>query len=871
MKKKIPRLLGEFRLSFPTFSHLPKLFREFKAEGFKNLNARQKLDRISSSLLGLIQKQKAPCFLLPAVLDFIQRVNRLRVTEPYYIAHFELWLNQFSRLSPEENAEVRAKIMGKWIPRDAYQEIFPIGMGKIYPGSHYVTAHGSPDLDTTVASFWGWTDAFCARVAENLHIWNVPDGPPSANVEIGILFHQILGKNVFHALAKTRTSLALSAFDLLTQKGVIRQDIQAPLSSDYERMRAVVLVDEQGYFLGDWRDFDVEAVRHVIVLLNGCLRWYQSALHVMLISLFSKEALASKDLPAFLTSIFQMRIEECDPAKEFTPTLRGYVDGYLKKVLGVRQGLACTFEEFAHAMKALSLFEFAEFIDFLKSLQKSPLFDPAGFLIENRPRLFNMLEKVIKALESAVLEVRRYVDRLDVALKIKTEVFRHPMHSVSMRAEVDEIRNQMRSYRHLTVTLPDEHGRSHPLGVIYSEEIHKPILGTVSLRDFCNREETKIPSYFEVISAIDHHKSQLQTSHAGMFLVADAQSSNVLCAEQAFRMQDQFPTGQDDKRGLQAQLKELGKKAHTPANNRLLQKVLKRLQALDRRGSHFIDAGRLYLEYLHYVFAILDDTDLLAKVSKRDVLCMAELLNRLKSLTAGREVEIIALDDLPEDAHFAAAAAQRILQHRDTYSLYKKAYLAKEKSVEKNILACAKGKQHNLFTDTKEQNGCARVGQTKLFARNVSPYAHAAPRIRTRWVKGVTEAWLKKPEADLHMHMISTIAGAEEVYKGKQGVYAHQDELWIWIPFTESSIEHLQHFLNLFRASPQVVDNDFTLALTRSKHREYNQIFQESFLPIAQKVLLEKETLPIAILRYNAGTINSRKGMISPYLPKLVE
>ena len=37
----------------------------------------------------------------------------------------------------------------------------------------------------------------------------------------------------------------------------------------------------------------------------------------------------------------------------------------------------------------------------------------------------------------------------------------------------------------------------------------------------------------------------------------------------------------------------------------------------------------------------LDDTDLLTKISRVDVECMASLLNRLKSLTMKKEVEIV--------------------------------------------------------------------------------------------------------------------------------------------------------------------------------------------------------------------------------------
>ncbi len=197
--------LGDFKISFQKFENLPRIFKEFQSKEFQRLNDKQKHERVSHVLCDLILKAKTPCFLLSAVLDYIDQINAIKVIEPYAFFHFELWLNQFSHLSEAENALVRAKITGKWVPRDEFQILFPIGMGKVYPGSHFVTAHGSPDLDTTVASFWGWVDAFTARVAQGLHLWNVPGGAPAAQIEIGLLFNQMFGDGVFDLLAKTRT------------------------------------------------------------------------------------------------------------------------------------------------------------------------------------------------------------------------------------------------------------------------------------------------------------------------------------------------------------------------------------------------------------------------------------------------------------------------------------------------------------------------------------------------------------------------------------------------------------------------------------------------------------------------------------------
>ena len=477
---------------------MEEVFSEFHTDEFHRLHDRQKNHRVNTILLELIQKAKQPAFLLSAVIDYIDRVNKEKILDHYNFSTFELWLNQFSGLSQSENLAVRGYIVGKVIPRDEYQVFFPIGMDKTYPGSHFVTAHNSPDLDTTVASFWGWVDAFGARVSEGLHLWNVPGGPPISQIEIPLLFEQIFGEGIFTYAAKTRTSLGLSSLELLNQKGVIKKRTsESSLNIDFERnQNAIVLVDEWGYYLGDWRNFDMEGVRQIILLLNQCLRWFENSLHIKIISFFAKENLTHKDVEPFIRSIFGTRIVDSEPVKEFTEKQKNHVEDYLVKVLGVKKGLNSTFEEFAQGMKFLSIFEFQEFIDLVEALHRSPLFDKSGFLIENRPRIFNTLEQMIKGLDKAIQSVRKFVETLDVCLNIKTQVFGYQPQVISYRADVEEVRSKMGNYPYLTVTTADRQGRLIPLGVVHASDLHKPILGTVTLRDFCNREETKIPFLF---------------------------------------------------------------------------------------------------------------------------------------------------------------------------------------------------------------------------------------------------------------------------------------------------------------------------------------------------------------------------------------
>lgn len=867
-------LLGNHTLSLTKFQGLERLLSDLQTHEFKQLGEKQKSEQIHQLLYKLIDDAPEPCFLLAAVIDFIDKVSESKILETCSFAHFELWLNQFSGFTPEENYRIRGKIVGKWVPRDAYQTLFPVAMGKTYPGSHYVTAHNSPDLDTTVASFWGWVDAFGAKVSEGLHIWNVPSGPPSSQVEIGFLFDNIFGPSIFDHLTKTRTSLALSGIDLMSQKGVVKKHLsETTFSIDPERnQNAVIIVDEQGYFLGDWRNFDVEGVRQVIMLLNNCLRWFESHLHIQLTSLFAKEKLSRKDLPSFAQAIFGMQIAECDPVKEFTEKQKKHLDAYLMKVLKVEKGIYSTYEEFALSMQKLQISEFQEFIQLFASLASSSIFDSSGVILENRPQIFHYLEKIIRGLEKAIQSVKDYVDRLGVALHIKKDVFGYTTQVVSYRAEVEEIRSKMGNYPYLTVTSSDREGRQIPLGVIHSLDVHKPVLGTVSLRDFCNRDETKIPSYFEVISVIDHHKTALATLATPTAFISDQQSSNSIVAEKAFEINDAFSLGGRDLSKVDAEVKALEKDMASLSSKRLLQRLLQKQLVAAKKAHYFIDPSREYLEYLHCLYAILDDTDLLSKVSYRDVLCVASLLNRMKSIALGKEVEIISFDDLPRNETFVSSAAKRILQNLDMYSLYRKIYHLKEENVENNLRICVKGEPSSIFSDTKEQNGCCRVGQTKMFSKNFPSFFKHAPEIRALWYVEAKEFHRERNEFDLHMHMISTIPGAEDVFAGTEGKYAHKDELWIWIPSEEQAIEHLKSFLNAFRMVPAFVDNELEVEFLGDNSKELDQIFNESFLPIPRKSLAsdKKISIPIAVLRYKAGTINSRKAMISPYLPKLI-
>lgn len=817
--------LGDHKITIRLFDGLDEIIRELK--GLKHLADRKKSEKVNQILLSLIQREPEPCFLLSAVLQFIERIDREQILHHYTFTSFELWLNQFSGLSFEENYRVRAKIVGKWIERGDYQTLFPIGMGKIYEGTHFVTAHKSPDLDTTIASFWGWMDAFAARVSDGLHIWNLPDGPPASQIEIEWIFRDLFGEGVFSHLPKNRTILNLTGNDLMSQRGFQKMTYADSIANiDHDRnLNSVVIVDDKGYFLGDWRATDVEGVRQVIILLSSCLRWFENNLHLNLISLFAREKLFLNDIAPMLRRLMEMKLQNCEPGLEFSNKQAKQVDDFLKLVLGMKKGLGSNFEELADLLCQMGHVPFGGVEGLIAKMEKAELFDAKGKLVDERPKLFTFLEEVVKGLHLGITQIRNRLERIDIAMRTKEEVFGHRPTIVTVRSDVDEIREKMTNYSSLTVVYPDK-DRFYPVGVIQAADLRRNFLGTVSLRDFCNRDEMGIPEYLEVISVIDHHKTDLNTYAPPMATLSDAQSSNTLVAQKAFEIND-----------------------------------------ANRKKPHYIHPEREFIEYLHFLYGIIDDTDLLSKVSSIDVQCIATLLNRLKSLSRGKKSEIIDLSDLPRDRRFARKAAERILMNEDMYSLYRKVYQYRGKEVEKNLTLCAKNEPSNLFADTKEQNGCCRVGQTKLFASNIRHFEKIVKNIQQAWLHKAMKVHKEKPEIDLHIYMTSTIVNAEEVYKGTVGKYKHKDQMWIWIPKQELAIEHLKSFLNSFQRSSGLKNNPLQVEFLGSNADELAAIFKESFFDVPQKKV--KKNLPIAVIKYRAGSLNSRKAMVSPYLPVL--
>lgn len=854
--------LGDIQFSPRDFSG--DVYKEIATESFKKLGSFQKHERVNQILFEAIQKEGSDAFLLPQVIHYIIHVRK--VLETYHLTSFEFWLNQYAEISEEEKMQVRGKIVGKWIPRSEYQNFFPLQKGSSFPGSHYSYAHISPDLDTTTASFACFLAAFGAKVGQGRHHWVVPGGPPKECTEIDFFFKKALGDEVFSAIGSSSTKLVMSALDLISQKNIIRKRTsELTYDIDPERGRqAVILVDERGCYLGDWRSVDVDAVRSIIIRFRSFLSEYQNKFAVGIITLFSKTPLKKSDWTAFLDRSFSVRLSDSASAREFTEKQRVLLDTFLKKVLFISSGYNVTISDFFEATKG---FGFADLEAKLNSVKESGIFDRNGELIENRCLIFKELEEILLLEREAFDRFFRYIDSLEVGMEVKKNVLEREPTYLSHLAEYDEIIQSIKDYHHLTVNY-QENGNHYPLGVIYAEDVHRKVIATTSWNDFSNPSETDLREGVEVISFIDHHKSNVVTARPAFGIVrADAQSSNSIIARINFEINDRYSTGGMTLEEIEQGIQAISCQLDSPMQVRILQRLLQKKNAAKTRGEYAISCDREVLEYIQYIFAILDDTDLLTKVTEYDVDGMAGLLNRLKSIMLRQEVEVVNFDDIPRsDPQFAAKAAKKLLQTRDLYSLYGVIYKAKEEAVEKLICETGSCADTHFFQDTKVlgAGGYASVGQFKHFMRNEKTLRKHMDSIRKVWLERNRKVFEERPEVLLHMMMISTISSAEELFSDKPSEVSYADEIWFWIPDDKRAQHYLANFLQEFSKSPRAEKQELQVEFC-GKSDMYEKIFANAFTRPFSKT--HTPSVPgMAILKVERGSIKSRKTDVAIYL-----
>jgi hypothetical protein len=858
--------LGEIKVEKRSFKHIEQKLEELSRLKWTSLNEFQKQSALSDLLFRCIKEDERQ-FLLREVADFIEKVHEKKLCEQFNIYVFESFLNHYLKVDDKLNLAIRAKITGKSIPRNDFQALFPIGMDKYYEGPHFVTAHASPDLDTMVSSFWGWVDAFSARVALGCHFWNVPGGPPKGSIEKTMLFSDIFGEKFFENFSKDKAALTITGFELFTKKGLKVVHPEALLTELESENDSLIVTQDDGAYLADFKGSDAENFRRITSAIFSVLRAFDSKFQHLIIQTFSKAKLHRYEVKEIVETTLKMPIEKNEAFLELSSKIQHQVHLFMQEVLKLESGVQNTFEAFFQLIVQLGKKHPHVRLDGLKALFDKALFNNEELVVDDRAKILEAIDSAVMVLKDLMELVRKVFASFHFAIKTKQIVFSHSDGSVSTLSDLEEIKTRMGAHPFITVNMHHDSSLRLPMGVIYAHDLQKPILGTVTVRDFTNKDETKVPPYLEVISGLDHHKMVMNSSTPMTLKIMDVQSANTLVAYEAFKINDRYSLGGLNPDEIDRLLETQDVK--TASGMRIYQRLLQRKMNAKKAAFH-IDSEREMMEYYHFLFAILDDTDLLSKVTVLDVECVAMLVNRLKSLQLKKEVEIVNFDDLDLlDEQFVKKAAMRLLQNEEVYSLYRTVYQKREKAVEEHLEAILKNPTFPLFEDTKVQNGLARVGQKKLYSSNIKAFMHVHQQVIALWSKESQSVFEKNNLIDLHMLMISTVASCEDVFKGAKVAYSHQDELWFYVPNIETARVHLKLFLSQFQRNKMILKHAESLKVTiyGKKSSEIKICFEESFLscPIEEKAGLEG----IVVLSHAAGILNSRKSMISPFLPNL--
>jgi hypothetical protein len=460
---KAQKLLGDWSFSWAPFQEIDQYIKDCISDSFLTQASRKRFKEINRKLLTFIQKQPTPCFLLPQVVDFIQRVNSHNLLdEPYSLSLFEFWLNTFSKLSIEENLLIRSKICGRHIPREEYQQFFPIGLGKTLPGSHFVAAHISPDVDTAVSSFWSWVDAFACRLTEGIHYWSLPKGLSDGHIQQ--FFKKNFGQTVFTTLSRVNPALSLTAMDLVSQKDLIKVPIS--MSSDSinhgDGELAVIVIDEEDLYCGEWRSQDAEVTGQVVDTLISALRWLKNTTIVQLIETLAKDPVSMSDAKESIKALLHLKLNESDTIQEMNDRSKKQLQDYMKKCFKLPHAFLHTFDELLHSINTHFKNSFEPLFRLIKDhTQKSRNENPV-FHVE----ALQWLEKVISTFEECLKVIRSETKTLKHLLEIKQLVLEYPTTFVSLKSDVDEMKLKIASQDHITVVIQEKGNGLFPVGII---------------------------------------------------------------------------------------------------------------------------------------------------------------------------------------------------------------------------------------------------------------------------------------------------------------------------------------------------------------------------------------------------------------------
>ena len=389
-----------------------------------------------------------------------------------------------------------------------------------------------------------------------------------------------------------------------------------------------------------------------------------------------------------------------------------------------------------------------------------------------------------------------------------------------------------------------EKNKKTAFGAIQSDIFKQKEMISVSLRDFSNKAEVPITSAANVVSIIDHHKTDIQSSKPWNCIISDTESCNTIIAEHLFNQYDMYSrpySGNDT-------VDQITKEKHLDSEKRrtLVKLLAQRTDASN--DTYFVDINRELHDYELLLHAILDDTDLLSKTSIRDLICIAELIDRIVSITDRRRNSILRtqVEQLNSDKK---VIKEIILEHPFMQTTMKRIYTMRIEQVEEDILSLSS----SLFSDTKYMSDVS-ICQVKLFPDNITSLNEHYDNLTHHWKQLITDS---KRDTRLDILFFSTL-------KQKHHTNTNQplDKMLIRFQQNDTARSKLMHFLNHFLTQQSLLSCTIKL----NTHPNETSFFAE--LAHLENVTI-KDTHAIQstlIIEYPASQVNSRKKQIAPFI-----
>ncbi|WP_108623794.1 hypothetical protein [Candidatus Similichlamydia epinepheli] len=614
-----------------------------------------------------------PAFLLPSILTLFRNANASNLLDrTIHFLDWEQWILFYGNFSKNDEIDLRAKIVGKKSSRESYQTYFPIGHGLFYRGSHYVSAHKSPDLDTLVCSFWGWMDAFGAKISDRLHIWHVPDG--KINPTDLAFLDSLLGIGNFDILCRRRESLEAEACDLSSP--CAKCSSANDLLREASNHKSLLVVNENGQYLGEWNAEDSEMFYSIVMPLTHLLDSFESQIRSSLFDCFSRES-PNEELQKLLWSFENKIVAEDVTFLRYSDLSKSRLKTLFESVFSF--SIFETIKSMSFALKKNGICELTQCFE---AIEKLLAFD---FSKKTLFSVFIEIKTALQTLEKLSENCFAFLRKGSSALLLKRNLWCSEPRWVTPQATFSKLTELFqKDHSPISLIISNNKNQLIPIGCIESERVQSSKVGTVSLRDFSNRSEARIATHLDIISVIDHHKTFIETSAPSSSCTADVQACSVLLhelEELSFRIQDQ----EDD--------------------------------------ATYVHPDRRFIFSFSLLASIFDDTDLLVKAKRRDCLAVRDLIEQF----SGSPIQW-------EKGRSLADLKQQLLTEPSAFSIYSKFFDLRKKNLEKALHCAAKFESFELFTDTKVQGAGVLVGQSKLFLTNWANLKQLRPLIIQQWL-----------------------------------------------------------------------------------------------------------------------------------------